>query len=124
MLLMGLLLVCAVAAFTGLVIADNLGGGPSYGVDILGSHVATLNMLEAFLCGLALALVFCAGLWLLFSGGLRTRRRAAELRAARKEAAAAAKERDKLLAAQDGTAATATTAERRRGGNRMHIFGH
>ena len=42
MMIFGLLLVCATGAFTGLLIADNLGGGPDYTVTILGNSLGTL----------------------------------------------------------------------------------
>lgn len=58
----GLLLLAATAAFTGLVIADNLSGGPEYSVSILDQHIATMNGLAIFSSGLALALIFCLGL--------------------------------------------------------------
>jgi hypothetical protein len=58
----GLLLLAATAAFTGLAIADNLSGGPEYSVSVLGNHIATMNTLEIFCSGLALALIFCLGL--------------------------------------------------------------
>ncbi|MGW3509421.1 hypothetical protein [Streptomyces sp. NPDC000994] len=65
MLLIGLLLLAATAAFTGLAIADNLSGGPQYPVSMLGNHIATMNTLEVFSAGLALALLFCLGASLL-----------------------------------------------------------
>ncbi|RAJ45613.1 hypothetical protein K353_01113 [Kitasatospora sp. SolWspMP-SS2h] len=73
MLLLGLLLFAASGAFAGLLIADNLGGGPETGVTVLGHQIATMSTLGAFLAGLALALLFCAGLALM-RGGLRWRR--------------------------------------------------
>lgn len=73
MMILGLLLVCATGAFTGLLIADNLGGGPDYNVTILGTSLATMNSLEIFLSGVALGLLFCIGLWLLVRGSLYTR---------------------------------------------------
>ncbi|MEU3495632.1 hypothetical protein ABZ747_19350 [Kitasatospora cineracea] len=73
MLLLGLLLFAASGAFAGLLIADNLGGGPETGVTVLGHQIATMSTLGAFLAGLALALIFCAGLALM-GGGLRWRR--------------------------------------------------
>nr|WP_030664706.1 hypothetical protein [Streptomyces cellulosae] len=57
----GLLLLAATAAFTGLAIADNLSGGPEYSVSVLGHHIATMNSLAIFCSGLALALIFCLG---------------------------------------------------------------
>ncbi|RKE17484.1 hypothetical protein [Streptomyces sp. TLI_171] len=74
MLLLGLLLFAASGAFAGLLIADNLGGGPEVGVTVLGNHIATVNTLGAFLAGLALALLFCAGLALM-GAGVRWHRR-------------------------------------------------
>ncbi|QKW18121.1 hypothetical protein HUT16_02745 [Kitasatospora sp. NA04385] len=74
MLLLGILLFAASGAFAGLLIADNLGGGPETGVTVLGHQIATMSTLGAFLAGLALALLFCAGLALV-GGGLRMHRR-------------------------------------------------
>lgn len=73
MLLLGFLLLAATGAFTGLAIADNLGGGPTYSVSVLGHHIATMNGLALFCSGLALALIFSLGLAMM-SG--RTHRRA------------------------------------------------
>ncbi|MFD8480428.1 hypothetical protein [Kitasatospora sp. NPDC059673] len=68
LLLLGLLLFAASGAFAGLLIADNLGGGPETGVTVLGQHIATISTLGAFLAGIALTLIFCAGLLLIRSG--------------------------------------------------------
>ncbi|MFE5189864.1 hypothetical protein [Streptomyces sp. NPDC056628] len=62
MLFLGLLLLAATAAFTGLLIADNLSGGPEYTVSVLGQEIATMNTLAIFCSGLALALLFCLAL--------------------------------------------------------------
>ncbi|MFE7649586.1 hypothetical protein [Streptomyces phaeoluteigriseus] len=59
---LGLILLAAAGAFTGLVIADNLSGGPRYTVSVLGREIATMNTLAIFCSGLALALIFCLGL--------------------------------------------------------------
>ncbi|GHK04928.1 hypothetical protein ACWEWI_27925 [Streptomyces sp. NPDC003753] len=59
---LGMLLLAATAAFTGLVIADNLGGGPHYTVSMFGQSIATMNTLAIFCAGLALALIFALGL--------------------------------------------------------------
>ncbi|MFB7908306.1 hypothetical protein ACFC1T_17900 [Kitasatospora sp. NPDC056076] len=74
MLLLGLLLAAAAGAFSGLLIADNLGGGPDYQVTVVGQQLTTLNSLEIFLSGLALALIFCLGLALAVATGRRRRR--------------------------------------------------
>ncbi|MFE6501905.1 hypothetical protein [Kitasatospora sp. NPDC057738] len=65
MLLLGLLLMAASGAFVGLLIADNLSGGPDYQVTILGNNLVALNSLSIFLAGVALALLFCLGLALM-----------------------------------------------------------
>lgn len=65
MVLIGLILFAGSGAFAGLAIADNLGGGPHYSVQMLGHTVATLDSLAIFCAGLALALLFAAGIWLL-----------------------------------------------------------
>lgn len=74
MLLIGLLLLGATGAFTALLIAGNLSGGPEYTVSVLGHHIATMNTLAVFCSGLALALLFCLALAML-SGSLHRRRR-------------------------------------------------
>jgi hypothetical protein len=90
MLLLGLLLLGATAAFTSLLIADNLSGGTDYSVVLLGHSVATMNSLEIFLAGLALALIFCLTLAVTWAGALLYRRRTALIRQARREARQAA----------------------------------
>ncbi|MFF3071913.1 hypothetical protein ACFVSN_00905 [Kitasatospora sp. NPDC057904] len=65
MLLLGLLLMAASGTFSGLLIADNLSGGPDYQVTILGNDLVTLNSLGVFLSGAALSLLFCLGLALI-----------------------------------------------------------
>ncbi|MGW0497495.1 hypothetical protein ACWD0Z_19290 [Streptomyces sp. NPDC003007] len=73
MRLIGLLLLAGAGAFTGLVIADNLAGGPQYTVSVLGSDIATMNTLSIFSAGLALALIFCLGLAVLLNAGRHRR---------------------------------------------------
>ncbi|WP_244215585.1 hypothetical protein [Kitasatospora purpeofusca] len=79
MLLFGLLLVAVTGAFTGLLIAGNLSGGPEYQVVLLGHDLVTLNSLGIFLAGLALALLFCLGLVLARAGRSARRARVAEV---------------------------------------------
>ncbi|MGW3071536.1 hypothetical protein [Kitasatospora sp. NPDC001132] len=81
MLLLGLLLMAASGAFVGLLIADNLSGGPDYQVMILGHRLVVLNSLSIFLAGVALALLFCLGLALIRLSG-RVRRSSRVVRAA------------------------------------------
>ncbi|MER8187578.1 hypothetical protein [Kitasatospora sp. NPDC094015] len=87
MLLLGLLLMAAAGAFTGLLIADNLSGGPEYQVAVLGQDLTTTNTLEAFLAGAALALIFGFGLLLLIMAAGRSRRRRRTATAATRRAA-------------------------------------
>ncbi|MER6565463.1 hypothetical protein ABT288_04570 [Streptomyces sp. NPDC001093] len=64
----GLLLLAGAAAFTALAIAGNLSGGPQYTVSVLDHNVATMSGLALFSSGLALALIFCAGLAIMVGG--------------------------------------------------------
>lgn len=73
MLFLGLLLLAASGVFTGLVIADSLSGGPEYAVSVVGQDIATMNTLAVFCSGIALALVFCLGLFLARSGAAHHR---------------------------------------------------
>ena len=75
MLILGLLLLAGSAAFTVLLIADNLSGGPEYTVSILGEKLATMNTLAVFCSGLALALIFCLGLALMSAARTHRRRK-------------------------------------------------
>lgn len=147
MLLLGFIILAGTAAFTGLLIADNIGGGPYYTASMLGTHIATINTLGAFFAGIALSLVFCLGLALLASGVARHRHRGAELKAARRSAAQAAAERDELAARMQAGQAdeagqaqktprpaglppegervrTAAGGDGHRHRHRIHLFGH
>ncbi len=68
MMVIGLLLAAAAAAFTALLIAFNTSGGPEYTVSLFGSHPFTISTLGAFAGGLGLALVFALGMWLMREG--------------------------------------------------------
>ncbi|MEV7598823.1 hypothetical protein AB0O91_15710 [Kitasatospora sp. NPDC089797] len=125
MLLLGLLLMAASGAFAGLLIADNLAGGPSYQVTILGTSLATVDSLGIFLSGLGLALLFCLGLAMMGrigrrgrGGSRRTAHRAAE--PVRSDGPTASAER---AAEQGGRAAGIPTAPPSTG-RRRHLFGH
>jgi hypothetical protein len=94
MLLVGLIIAAAAGAFAGLLITDNAAGGPQYTVTLPGHHLVTLDMLQVFLYGIALAVVFCLGIAVMSRGAATMRRRrAAELEAGRIRA-----ERDALAA--------------------------
>jgi len=96
MLLLGLLLVGATAAFTFLLVAYNSSGGPAYEVMMFGHHLATVSGPRIFLAGIALALLFALGCSMLLAGGARARSQRVELRATRAEARRTAVERDAL----------------------------
>ncbi|MDX3239405.1 hypothetical protein PV392_27695 [Streptomyces sp. ME03-5709C] len=136
MLLLGLVLMGAIAAFTGLLIAENLGGGPDYTVTLFGSDIGTVNTLGAFLAGLALALVFCLASVIALAGAGRARSRRTELRRLRHRARAADTAPDATTAGRPATATgtdatareetaaaqkTPAGSSRRRG---IHLFGH
>ncbi|WP_435173051.1 hypothetical protein [Actinacidiphila sp. bgisy145] len=132
LILLGLLLLACTAAFVGLAIADNLGGGPHYDVTVLGHHIATMNGLALFCAGLALALIFGLGCLMAMGGGALYRRRSRRYRALRHDAAAADRERDALVARRENEEAAAAgagaqrvspahTGSRRHG---RHLFGH
>jgi hypothetical protein len=142
LLVLGLLLLAATAAFTGLAISDNLGGGPHYTVSVLGNDVATMSTLAIFCAGLALALIFSLSLWMVWmatGGAMRRRTRRIRMRDERDALAARLSERD----AAAGPQASATTgqagsvaptlpasepagpsASQRHRGRRIHLFGH
>lgn len=112
MLILGLLLLACTAAFVGLAIADNLGGGPDYSVTVLGHQIAVMNGLALFCAGLALALVFALGAMLAMGGWKMRRHTGRKLRAARRDAADAARERDELAARLDQVHAEHEASER------------
>ncbi|MFI0989587.1 hypothetical protein [Streptomyces exfoliatus] len=74
MIIIGLLLLLAAGAFTGLLIADNISGGPKYDATVLDNTVATVNPLGAFLAGIGIALVLGLALALILAGTARRRR--------------------------------------------------
>ncbi|WP_181442173.1 hypothetical protein [Streptomyces tateyamensis] len=92
MILLGLLLLAATGAFTGLAIADNLHTGQSTTMSILGHDVATMTPLAVFLSGAALALICCLGLALVAAGLVRARRHRSALSATEQELSATRKE--------------------------------
>lgn len=111
MLIIGLLIVVAAAAFAGVVVSENW-GGPTYTVKGFGHVLGHYTLAQIFLSAVVLTAIFCFGLWAA-SVSTRLRRRAssrrrAENRAAREEHDGLVAERDKLardLAAQRATSA-------------------
>ncbi|MFC5909927.1 hypothetical protein [Streptacidiphilus monticola] len=118
MLLLGLLLAGGSAAFAGLLIAENIGGGPSYTVTMFGQDLGTVNTLGAFLAGLALALVFCLALAMIPASARRSWRRSHELRMARKANAGMPPRGAAVPVAEEPVA---PAGHRRRG---FHLLGH
>lgn len=95
MLILGLLLVVASGAAAAVLIAYN-SGGTAETVSAFGRDVATVTLVQAFVAGIVVALVFLLGLWMIVSAGRRGREHRARYREARREAQAAAKERDEM----------------------------
>jgi len=137
MLLLGVLLAGATAAFVGLLIAYNLTGGPEYTVTMFGNHLVTVNQLGSFLTGIALTLLFGLGLAVIAAGVAHHRRRSLQLRHARREADVATSERDALAAQvseHDSGTGSGTTDQGMVGASggdgraghhrRRHLFGH
>jgi hypothetical protein len=96
MLIIGLLLMAASGAFVALLIGYNTSGGPSYTVHMFGNTIATLNTLEIFCAGLALALIFCFGALVSRYGAHYYGARQRKLREARRHARDVEAERDEL----------------------------
>ncbi|MFD5560493.1 hypothetical protein [Kitasatospora griseola] len=124
MLLLGLLLFAASGAFAGLLIADNLGGGPETGVTVLGHHIGDISTLGAFLAGIALTLLAAAGIALVTAGLRRHRRRRAAHRVAANEPEVVDRAADPTVGPSGtGTVDPTGTAQRPPGGPR-HRFTH
>ncbi|MGW5121178.1 hypothetical protein ACWEQ8_37955 [Streptomyces noursei] len=88
MLLLGLLLLAATGAFIGVLIADNLSGGPEYTVAVFGNRITTMNGLAIFLAGIALTLILGLALAMITAGMAWAHRRRAVVRDARAATAA------------------------------------
>lgn len=97
MLLIGLLIVVAAAAFAGAVVSENWGGN-TYTVHGFGHVLGHLTLAEIFLSAVILTTVFFLGLWVA-SVSSRIRRRTSNRR--RAEVRATREERDELLAERD-----------------------
>jgi len=116
MLLIGLLIVVAAAAFAGVLVSENWGGS-TYAIKGFGHVLGHYTLAQIFLSGIVLTAIFFFGLWAA-SVSTRLRRRAssrrrAESRAAREEHDELVAERDKLardLEAQRAATVAATPA--------------
>jgi uncharacterized membrane protein len=115
MLLIGLLILVAAAAFAGVLISENWGGG-TFAIKGFGHVLGHYTLAQIFISGIALTALFFFGVWAA-SVSTRLRRRAssrrrAENRAAREEHDELVAERDKLsreLASQRAPASAATS---------------
>jgi uncharacterized membrane protein len=101
MLLIGLLIVVAVAVFAGVVLSENW-GGDTYTISGFGHTLGHLTLGQIFLSAVGLTALFFIGVWAAsVSSRLRRRasgRRRAETRAIREERESLTAERDKLAA--------------------------
>jgi hypothetical protein len=95
MLILGLVLVVVGGAAAAVLIAYN-GGGTPQTVFAFGRDIADVTVLEAFIAGIVVSLVFLLGVWMAVTGGRRGREHRARYREARREARLAARERDEL----------------------------
>jgi ABC-type nickel/cobalt efflux system permease component RcnA len=71
-------------------------GGVAETVSAFGRDLTDVTLMQAFVAGIVVALVFLLGLWMIVSAGRRSREHRARYREARHEAKTAAKERDRL----------------------------
>ena len=94
LLLLGLLVAAASAAFVGLLIAYNTSGGPEYTVNMFGEQPFTMSTLGTFAAGLGLSLIFALGLWAVGRGLMMARRGKRRHAAPRYEGRRVAAERD------------------------------
>ena len=113
MLILGFLIVVAVAVFAGVVLSDNWGGS-TVSIAGFGHTLGHLTMAEIFLSGVVLTAIFFVGAWLIMLSS-RMRRRAsrsrrAETRAARQEREEIAAERDRLAGELEKAQANAQVA--------------
>ncbi len=95
MLILGLLLVVVSGAAAAVLIAYN-SGGVAETVSAFGREITDVTLMQAFVSGIVVALVFLLGLWMTVSAGRRGREHRARYREARREARLAAKERDEM----------------------------
>lgn len=95
MLILGLLLVVISGAAAVVLIAYN-GGGTAQTVTAFGRDIVDVTLMQAFVAGIVVALLFLLGLAMVLMAGRRGRENRARYKEARREAKAAAAERDEL----------------------------
>ena len=72
MLIIGLLLVVVSGAAAAVLIAYN-SGGTAETVSVFGRDIADITLMQAFVAGIVVALVFLLGLWMVVGAGRRSR---------------------------------------------------
>jgi ABC-type nickel/cobalt efflux system permease component RcnA len=95
MLILGLLLVVVSVVAAAVLIAYN-SGGTAETVSAFGRDIADVTLMQAFVAGIVVSLVFLLGLWMIMLAGRRGRENRHRYREARREAKTAAAERDEL----------------------------
>jgi uncharacterized membrane protein len=108
MLLIGLLILVAAAAFAGVLISENWGGG-TFAIKGFGHVLGHYTLAQIFISGIVLTAIFFFGLWAA-SVSTRIRRRASSRR--RAESRAAREEHDELVAERDRLARELAAAQR------------
>ena len=97
MLLIGLLILVAAAAFAGVLTSENWGGG-TFAIKGFGHVLGHYTLAQIFISGIVLTAIFFFGVWAA-SVSTRIRRRASSRR--RAESRAAREEHDELVAERD-----------------------
>ena len=108
MLLIGLLILVAAAAFAGVLMSENWGGG-TFAIKGFGHVLGHYTLAQIFISGIVLTAIFFFGLWAA-SVSTRIRRRASSRR--RAESRAAREEHDELVAERDRLARDLAAAQR------------
>jgi hypothetical protein len=108
MLIIGLLILVAAAAFAGVLISENWGGG-TFAIKGFGHVLGHYTLAQIFISGIVLTAIFFFGLWAA-SVSTRIRRRASSRR--RAESRAAREEHDELVAERDKLARELAAAHR------------
>ena len=108
MLLIGLLILVAAAAFAGVLISENWGGG-TFAIKGFGHVLGHYTLAQIFISGIVLTAIFFFGVWAA-SVSTRIRRRASSRR--RAESRAAREEHDELIAERDRLARELAAAQR------------
>lgn len=95
MLILGLVLVVLSGGAAAVLISNNV-DGTAQTVFAYGRDIADVSVMQAFVAGIVVALVFVLGVWMTVAGERRRRAHQARYREARREARIAARERDEL----------------------------